>query len=129
MSFIVSSLKGKVQNKSMTLIHACIKAMLTLTDSPQALSIFNSLLQEIVDAYMGSFFFGGSTLSESDKEHKVSTIGLKLSRIYFLYKFWTGIIRCGQDFQQWKEIVQNLIYDRVSKVCMMHFIIILSVIR
>lgn len=90
MSFMVSSLKGKVQNKSMTLIHACIKAMLTLTDSLQALSIFDSLLQEVVDAYMGSIFFGGSTLSESDKEHKVCTIGLKLSIIYYCISFGQG---------------------------------------
>lgn len=41
-----------------------------------------------------------------------------------LYKFWTGIMKCGQDFQQWNEIVQKLIYDRVSKVCMMHVIIV-----
>ena len=68
MSFLVSSFKGKIHSTSKTLIIICIKAMLRLTTSTQALSIFTDVLHELVFTHVESELFGGKSY---DKEHKV----------------------------------------------------------
>lgn len=68
MSFLVSSLKGKIQSKSKNLITTCIRAMLRLTTSTEALSIFIDILEELVSTCMESQLFGRKNY---DKEHKV----------------------------------------------------------
>ena len=68
MSFLVSSFKGKIQSKSKTLITTCIRAMLRLTTSTEALSVFIDILKELVFTHMESRLFGGNDCA---KEHKV----------------------------------------------------------
>ena len=68
MSFLVSSFKGRIHPKSKNLIIICIKTMLRLTTSTQALSIFTDVLHELVFTHVESELFGGKSY---DKEHKV----------------------------------------------------------
>lgn len=67
-SFLVSSFKGKIHSKSKTLIITCIKTMLRLTTSTQALSIFTDVLHELVFTHVGSESFGGKGYN---KEYEV----------------------------------------------------------
>ena len=87
LSFLILSLRGKIKNNSKSLITLCIKIMLTLATSHEALRVFIEVLQELVQIYMESPCFGGKSIDKSEKEHKVCEIVLPFLKLKLSFSF------------------------------------------